>query len=164
MTSQSRAVSAAALEQLLLSELECAKQLLSLVEREHELLSDGDIDNLQPVVEQKNRQIASLQATSRQREQLQAQSGYDASLAGLELCIASLETPGKANNLLNQLIETAQSCQATNSINGRLVQQRHQFSRNALHILQSQNELPTDTYTQQGTPYTEHGTRTLGKA
>lgn len=150
------------LPQLLQLEQQYAAQLLALIEREHELLSNGDIDPLPPLTEQKGRAVTALQQTSQRREQLLVQNGFSADFDGLGKALATSNSSGELTALANKLRETAVNCQKLNNLNGRLVSRRHAQSRTALNILQGRSNV--DTYTQQGLANTPAQARELGKA
>jgi flagella synthesis protein FlgN len=125
--------------ELLVTDINTAQQLLSLLEQEFSALSERDLDALQVLLTKKQPALRILEQHTAERSQLLLQNNTTADLQGLQefsarspLAAQLLDSSAQLNTLIEQ-------CQAANLRNGRLIRSNQTSVNSMLNIIRGTN-------------------------
>lgn len=136
-------------------------EFVSLLQREQELLTRGDIEALLPLTENKTSLANQLAALSRAREDQLARLGPAGGRAGMEAWLASYGADhAKA---WQKLLDLAAEARDLNAANGKLIGLHMQHNQQAFAILMAATNQAMN-YGPDGQQQPELGGRILGKA
>lgn len=145
------------------SELHCLQALLTTLNQEFEILTNGDVSALEQATKEKNDALAKQAAATLARQNFVINSMHENSDQGLQQLISTFQDQQALSTSIEQLRSLAEQCQSINRVNGRLITQKQQHTRNALDILRQADSKPS-IYSGQGDTVTQSETRSLGKA
>lgn len=138
------------------------KEFISLLQREQNLLKQGDTDALLPLIETKTQLAEQLAALARTREAYLTRQGLPAGRTGME---DWLQRHGNAAQYQSwqALLELAREARALNEINGKLIGLNMQHNQQAFTALMNATNRAM-TYGPDGQQQAGLGGRILGTA
>jgi flagella synthesis protein FlgN len=151
------------LRDMLAQDSNAIKQLKDLLLKERELLEQRQVTGMQEIVSQKDFLLGNLSFTAKQREQLLRSVGLTTDLAGWK---AFLERDALTLSLIPEwqaLIDVFAECQASNEINGKMINRSKQTLSHLLNLIRGQVAAPS-LYTQKGATTNYSSTHTVAKA
>lgn len=116
-------------------EVAAMQAFVALLEREQEMLGKGRIDDLLPLVDEKNRLAATLASIADRRSQALAAAGLAADRAGVSALLAMQADADGARALWSSLLSLASRARELNRVNGELIGLRMQHNSQALQTL-----------------------------
>ncbi len=120
------AASPAELTRLLAAELDAARRLLAVLQREQQALTARDAGTVEQCTQEKQQALGALQASAQARRHVAAP-------------LAAAALPDECVPTWRALEQTLAELRQLNEINGALVQRRLQHTRQALAILRGQS-------------------------
>ncbi len=129
--------------QLFTDDIAAAEQLLELIEREFQALSDRDLPLLQSILDGKQPLLAQLDQNGRARSQLLGALQLSADRAGLQALAARSEIGPELLAQGDALGALLGRCQAGNLRNGRLIRASQSSTSSLLGILRGGSETPS---------------------
>ncbi|MBK7673923.1 flagellar protein FlgN [Accumulibacter sp.] len=117
------------------AEVAAVRRFVSLLEREQNILSHGDADQLLDLLPEKNGLAAQLTTLANQRNQVLATEGLTADPAGVAAWFAAHPTEISAHAAWSLLLPLARQAHELNRVNGQLIQLRMQHNARALEAL-----------------------------
>lgn len=117
------------------AEVAAAKRFVTLLELEQEMLTKGEVEHLQELVQQKNGLAVKLATLAEQRHQALAAEGLTADRSGLSAWFSAHPTASRAHAAWTLLLSIASQARELNRINGELIQLRMQYNARALEAL-----------------------------
>jgi len=139
------------------------QELKSLLNQERELLEQRHVQGMQEIVSRKDQLLDSLSYTARQREQVLASAALSTDLAGWK---AFLERDVLSRDLIPEwelLTAEFAECQASNEVNGKMINRSKQTLSHLLNLIRGQVAAPS-LYTQKGATANYSSTHTVAKA
>lgn len=138
------------------------KEFIGLLQREQDLLKQGDTDALLPLIETKTHLADRLSALARAREEQLVRQGFPAGRSGME---DWLQRHGKAaqRQAWQELIVLAREARDLNELNGKLIGLHMQHNQQAFTALMNATNRAM-TYGPDGQQHTGLGGRILGTA
>ena len=138
--------------QLLSAELESARNLLQLLEQEHQVLVKGEAEAIRSISEQKQAQIRLLGEQLLLRDRFLAAHQLPAGKQGTDLFIEQAPASSEIEKCWSQIQELATQLNDRNEVNGGIVALAQRHVRQALNIL--------TCHTEQNTTYGPAGQQT----
>ena len=148
---------------LLDSELTCLRHLHDALMAEQEALLAADAPAIEQGTIAKNRALGEQVELIQHRQDFLLEAGFEATSAGLADCIRGCANATWLEDASSELNTLLQQCHEANRLNGRLIGQRQQQTRNALNILRQAEQAPA-TYTDAGSAANTGPSRLIGKA
>lgn len=124
--------------QFLQQELETGRELLQIIEQEHEFLIQGDPEEIEAVSNKKRQQVQELQRQVAQRDQFLAQHALPAGKEGTESLLQNIPSHCPASKYWRELQAVAAMLQKRNEITGGILALGQRHIRQALEILTGQ--------------------------
>ncbi|WP_275096761.1 flagella synthesis protein FlgN [Sedimenticola hydrogenitrophicus] len=150
------------LSRILSVELECARSLAAILQREHSALKSRDPDRVLEISSEKQQAVEQMQLSGRQREQLLASLRVAPGSEGIEALFQA--NPDTAcTDLWRQLGEIAGQLREQNEINGGILALSQRHNQQALDILCGRTE-SRNTYGAKGQHHQTQSGHTLTKA
>lgn len=166
------ALSPAALQKLLIDDLEKARKLEELLTEERLQLEKRDAGALDRLLPDKARLLAALEQSDSVRKALLEQSGFTTDGKGLRECCEYLDRQqsdlgreqqaGTLDELGAQLQQQLQYCHELSEINGSIVHRSRSNTQRLLDILRGKTSADAGTYTSSGFSDRQHDRRNLG--
>jgi flagella synthesis protein FlgN len=122
------------------AEISTLQRFLTLLQREQEMLRTGNIDDLQPLLEEKSGLAAKLSMLAEQRSQALAAAGIVANRAGVSSWLGTQPETSREHTAWPLLVSLASEARELNRVNGELIQLRLQHSTQALEALLGNND------------------------
>ena len=126
-------------------ESECIAAFAKLLESEKTLLTDGTIEGVASLIEEKEALTSRLDALARQRGDYLANNGLSPDRAGMAAWLSAHPDQTEAAAAWNRTLGLATQAKETNRLNGQLIQMHQQFTGQALDIL-TRRESPLNLY------------------
>ena len=117
------------------AEVAAVRRFVGLLEREQNILSHGDVDQLLEFLPEKNGLTAELTALANQRSQALTAEGLTADPAGVAAWFAAHPMATSARAAWSLLLPLARQAHELNRVNGQLIQLRMQHNTQALEAL-----------------------------
>lgn len=128
-------MSAAPLSQLLAAELSKLQEFCTLLDREQNILSGGEVDKLTSIAGDKALLAAELNRLQTAREQALATAGFPQGRAGMEAWLQRAQDAAGERQRWDQLMVLATRARLTNDANGRLISMLLRQNQDALAVL-----------------------------
>ncbi len=144
-------------------EINRLKEFIGLLEREQDLLKQGDTESLLPLIETKTSLANSLAAFAQARAEQLNRLGLDTGRAGMEAWLARNDQGGKLREAWQTLLDLAAQARNLNITNGKLIGLHMQHNQQAFNALMSATNRAM-TYGPDGQQQTGLGGRILGTA
>lgn len=135
MSADSDASRAPALGRIVEEEAAALNGFIDLLERESQILKDGDTEALPALAEEKNRILRDLSALADRRNALLAEMRLAPDKAGMEAWLAGFKEAAPARRHWQQLLERTVRAREINRLNGALITARLQHNQKALQVL-----------------------------
>lgn len=148
--------------ELLAADIESAQGLLALMEKEYLALSQRALEQLQPMLDEKQLLLNSLGQGANLRSQLLAAHGCSMNNEGFQQFASHSGISDQLNSLHEQLENLVNQCQAANLRNGRLIRANQVSVGQALNIMRG-NDSPT-LYDRSGSTASHGGQRSFTRA
>lgn len=138
-------------------------RFIDLLKQEQAALVDANVDVLQHISEDKQKQSDQLNDLARQRIALLQGAGFSTDRAGVQAWLAQ-QSPAVRDDW-QKLLDTAEAAQHLNQTNGTLIQTHLEFNQRALIALMQAANV-ANVYGEDGQPQAGPGTsgRSIGKA
>lgn len=138
-------------------------RFIDLLQQEQTALVDANVDDLQRISEDKQKQSEQLNDLARQRMALLQGAGFATDRAGVQAWLAQ-QSPA-VQDIWQKLLDSAQAAQHLNQTNGTLIQTHLEFNQRALIALMQAANV-ANVYGEDGQPQAGPGTggRSIGKA
>jgi flagella synthesis protein FlgN len=117
------------------TEADAVFRFIDLLKQEQSTLTNGDVDSLTKVIEQKNAIAAELGLLAKQRNILLASRGLAPDRAGMEDWCARHPTNSPIRTTWSKILSSASEARELNRVNGELIQIRMQNNTQALEAL-----------------------------
>jgi flagellar biosynthesis protein FlgN len=144
-------------------EISKLKEFIGLLEREQDLLKQGDTESLLPLIETKTNQANSLGAFAQARADQLKQLGLDSGRAGMDAWLARNDPDGKLRASWQSLLALAAQARNLNILNGKLIGLHMQHNQQAFTALMNASNRAM-TYGPDGQQQVGLGGRILGTA
>ncbi len=144
-------------------EINRLREFISLLQREQDLLKQGDTESLLPLIETKTSLANSLAAFAQARAGQLNRLGLDIGRAGMEAWLAHNDQGGKLREAWQTLLDLAAQARNLNITNGKLIGLYMQHNQQAFNALMSATNRAM-TYGPDGQQQTGLGGRILGTA
>ena len=119
-------------------ELKTGRELLQVIEQEHEFLIQGDPEEIEAASNQKRQRVQQLQRQVSERDQFLAQHSFPAGKEGMESLLQQTPPDSPARRYWQELQLLATMLQKQNEINGGILALGQRHIRQALEILTGQ--------------------------
>lgn len=146
----------------LAADIQSAQSLLELMDREHQALSERKLEQLQPMLDEKQLLLANLAQNANARSQILARLGLQADASGFQQFASQSSNSVELTRLHEQLEALFNQCQTSNLRNGRLIRANQVSVGQALNIIRG-NDSPT-LYDRSGSTTARNGQRTFTRA
>jgi len=136
---------------ILSTELALSNELLDILQKEYNSLSNNDSAMFLALVEKKQTCAEKIQEVEKQLTQHLASQGYNHNKSDIEKLINTL-SPDVKNTTLDtwqSLLNVAQQCKQQNQVNGRTINLTHLKTKHAMALLSGKEASPA-TYDQSG--------------
>lgn len=147
---------------LLTHDASTAQSLLELMEKEYLALSERKLEQLQPLLDEKQLLLNSLNQNAGERSQILARLGLTADKAGFTQFAAQTTISAQLTSLHDQLETLINQCQSANLRNGRLIRANQVSVGQALNIMRG-NDGPA-LYDRSGSTASRGSQRTFTRA
>ena len=137
-------------------------EFVSLLKREQDFLSRGDVESLLPLVDNKTTLTNELASFAQARERLLADLGLTAGRIGMESWLARLDQASQ-RQAWQRLLDLAGEARSLNETNGKLITLNLQHNQQAFATLMTAANRAMN-YGPDGQQQTDLGGRILGKA
>ena len=144
-------------------EINRLREFISLLQREQDLLKQGDSESLLPLIETKTSLANILAAFAQARTSQLSRLGLDTGRAGMEAWLAGNDQGGKLREAWQNLLDLAAQARNLNITNGKLIGLHMQHNQQAFNALMSATNRAM-TYGPDGQQQTGLGGRILGTA
>jgi flagella synthesis protein FlgN len=125
------------------AEADAVARFVELLLLERDMLSGGDIDNLDSLIQRKNAVAAELQALAEQRNTLLADRGFAADRIGVEAWLAVSPLSKTAHqHAWSRVLLLAKEARQLNQLNGELIRVRMHHNSQALETLLAASRQP----------------------
>ncbi|WP_428603390.1 flagella synthesis protein FlgN [Sedimenticola sp.] len=122
------------LSQILSSELDCARSLMEILQREHKALKSRDPDQVLSISREKQQAVEEMQGLARQRDHLLASFKIPGGTAGIKRLLQH-DTDSVCSTLWKDLAEIATELREQNEVNGGILALSQRHNNQALDIL-----------------------------
>lgn len=119
-------------------ERKVAEELLQILQKEQDCLVASDMVALTPLTDEKARVASRMSELAKQRYDVLAESGFDASETGMEMWVNSAEADAGVRDSWKDFLSLARAGKEHNRINGLLIHQHMVRNQNALNVLFTQ--------------------------
>lgn len=123
---------------LLEQEYSLAEAFLDCLSRERSTLVSRDWEGLNAAVAEKQRHIAALETTARERAQVVIACGYNPDQQGIADCLGWCDPAGALQQRWEGLLEIAGQCRDANLVNGGITALARRHAQDALRLLRGQ--------------------------
>jgi len=146
------------LEQSLANEAIVLKELNALLDQEHDLIVNDEIDELDKTSPQRDSYIAKLLKLDADRIALCRATGNSGDKTGLKRLLDWCDPQGKLHVRWSQSVKAVQQCRTLNDRNGALVNTRLKRVDGVLDALSGGQMRNERTYTARGNAYQKNNT------
>lgn len=144
-------------EQILQAEERLAATLSELLEREEDFLARREVDALNALVAEKDKQLAELDGLAAERASLLQRSGYSPDRDGF-LALLKADQSGRLRELWNSVETLLKRCRYQNQVNGKVLEIGRIQARQLLALLLGRDsEASSELYDQNGNASTSYG-------
>jgi flagella synthesis protein FlgN len=147
----------------LLEETRALRAFFVLLEREKELLQNGAVDELLPLVDAKSSELTHLNMLGLRRSAWLAAAGYGSGRDAAAAWLAGLDHDAAERSAWREMIDVAERVRDLNEGNGALMRSRLQHNRQALAVLLAAGN-HANLYGPDGHPRAGLGRRDFGAA
>jgi len=144
-------------------EINRLREFIVLLEREQDLLKQGDTESLLPLIESKNTLANSLAAFAQARAGQLSRLGLDTGRVGMEAWLSRQDQSSKLREAWQTLLDLAAQARNLNLTNGKLIGLHMQHNQQAFSALMSASNRAM-TYGPDGQQQAGLGGRILGTA
>ncbi len=159
-------VSAQAVRQLIEQDIQTAKQLSSLLQKEHDCLQQRDSRELNLIVVDKQHCMSKLERSAQQRggwiNFLSERTGMPPSDCWQRL-LQELKDP-ELVTLWSSFQEALEDCKQHNNVNGKIIARGQKTLKQLLGILRGQSVEPAKLYNASGSAHSHGASHTIIKA
>jgi len=140
-------------------------QLLNALNKEHQSLSNGDIQSIESIAREKIILMEHLEDLNKERRILLEAAGLDLSSSGIEDFFLNNNSPRapQMKTCWTEISNLTNQCEKQNNINGIIIENNRRHSENALSILQGKQQ-GTEYYSNKGAPIKTSKNQTLIRA
>lgn len=110
---------------------------LEILRKEREVLTRGQINDLDKIIADKSKTIDKLEAIDEQRSQYLLSHGYEKNKVGMQQWLDEHPFDAKLHELWDQLIILAKQAKQENQTNGRAISLQLQYNQRSYLALQS---------------------------
>lgn len=144
-------------EQVLQAEARKAGELVELLEREQDFLVRREVDSLNAVVAEKEKQLVELEKLAAERAALLQQAGYSPDRDGF-LALLNTDQSGRLRELWESVEALLKRCRYQNQVNGKVLEIGRIQARQLLALLLGRdNESSSELYDQSGNTSSSYG-------
>lgn len=149
--------------QQLVDDIDTARKLLELTDKEYQALAERDLSGLEQLLTQKQALLALLGQHGSLRSQTLIKAKLSADRNGLMAFAESSTLGDKILAQANQLDGVLEACRNANERNGKLIRANQSAVGSMLRVLQGSNQTP-DLYDRRGTAAKSANNRPLSQA
>lgn len=151
------------LRQILKDELRYSNELLEILYKEREALTDKDPDIVRQIAADKQQIAIQLEFCAQQRDEYMRRNGYQDAPASLTKVINLHPEATALRSIRSKLQVVLEQCKKQNQINGSILDGSQRGIQQALNILRGQTP-PTEVYNKSGVRSQQPQRSTLTKA
>ncbi|KYC29560.1 hypothetical protein ACY05_01390 [Sterolibacterium denitrificans] len=141
------------------------RSFVELLQHEQRILTEGDIDELTPLIEKKGRLADLLTQLAGQRNEILAAAGYPHDRAGIDIWLERRSPTGEAaqdaRDSWENILALAVQARTLNETNGKLIGIRLQHNQQTLNSLLAAGNRSA-LYGPDGQPHASGGGRSFG--